>query len=643
MPTLAVARDFLYRLLGKTYSEKQFEDLCFEFGVELDDVTSEKEMFAREHGAAGATAAAGVPLAAAAVAHAKQLSEEVIYKIDTPANRYDLLSAEGMSLALKVFLGVMPAPKYRVLNRTNPAFKMIVDKSVKDVRDFVVCAVLRNVTFTPESYNSFIDFQDKLHSGLARKRTLASVGTHDLDKLDGCTEFRYAATPKEQIRFVPLNQTKTMHCADDGLAQFYKDDRHISKFVPYIASLPNYPIIYDVKGNVLSLPPIINSDFSKISQSTRNIFIECTAPDHHKASVLVNQIVCAFSSYCDDPFTVEAVKVEYEGGKTVVTPQMDTREMTVDVPTVNRRVGINLTTSKDCAALLNKMFLYADALDDRTVRVGIPPCRSDILHQCDLIEDVAIAYGYDNIVMTETPTRSNGYQTPVNKLSQLLRLEIVGAGYVEALTFSLCSRDEAFKHLGRKDNEIGVHVANPQTMEFQLCRPSLMPGLLKTFQASKSNALPLKLFEVSDIVMLDNDANFPPVLHEGAVPYSKTGARNERHLAALHCTAESSGFEDIHGLVEFAMMKIGIPQIPTPSAVVGQESVPVPDSAEDVYYLREGSDPAFFPGRAMDIILRRKGQDVVIGNLGVVHPHSLKAFDLPFPCAYCEINIQPFV
>jgi phenylalanyl-tRNA synthetase beta chain len=625
MPTLAVARDFLFRLIGKTYSEKQFEDLCFEFGVELDDVTSEKEMYNREQ--VGATGGA-----------AKELSEEVIYKIDTPANRYDLLSAEGMSLALKVFLGTMPAPKYRVINQSSPAFKMVVDKSVKNVRDFVVCAVLKNITFTPESYNSFIDFQEKLHSGLARKRTLASVGTHDLDKLNGATVFRYSTTPKESISFTPLNQTKVMNCAEDGLAQYYKEDRHISKFIPLISSLPRYPTIHDVNGNLLSLPPIINSDFSKISQSTRNIFIECTAPDHHKASVLVNQIVCAFSTYCADPFTVEAVEVQYEAdGKTVVTPDMSVREMTVDLATVNRRVGIELPTSKDCAALLNKMFLYADALDEKTVRVGIPPCRSDILHQCDLIEDVAIAHGYDNIVMTETPTRSNGYQTPVNKLSQLLRLEIVGAGYVEALTFSLCSRDEAFKSLGRTDNNVAVHVANPQTFEFQICRPSLMPGLLKTFQASKSNPLPLRLFEVSDIVMLDNDVNFPPaIIVDDGVVYNKTGARNERHFAALNCTAESSGFEDIHGLVEYTMMKIGIPQI--------SASTPISSHAEeDAYYVREGRDPAFFPGRAMDIVLRRNGKDTLIGNLGVVHPIALKAFDLPFPCSFCEINIQPFV
>jgi len=507
---------------------------------------------------------------------------------------------------------------------------------VKQLREYVVCAVLKNVTFTPQSYNSFIDFQEKLHSGLARRRTLASVGTHDLDKLGGCTAFRYTSKTRDEIQFVPLNQSRVLDCSGNGLEQFYKDDRHISKYVPLVSQLPRYPVVLDDKGAIMSLPPIINSDFSKISLETKNIFIETTAPDHHKASVLVNQIVCAFSSYCAEPFTVEAVRVEY-ADREEITPKLEEREMTLDVPTVNRRVGIDLKGSADCAALLNKMFLYADALDEKTVRVGIPACRSDVLHPCDLVEDVAIAFGYENMTLTETPTRSNGSQTAVNKLGHLLRLEVSNAGYTEVLTFSLCSRDEAFRNLGREDRDVAVHIANPQTVEFQVCRPSLLPGLLKTLQASKSNPLPLKLFEVSDVVLLDNGANFPAVAEEGhPAAYNKCGGRNRRHFGALHCTAEGSGFEDVHGLVEYVMMKIGVPQHPDGGTAVEEDG-------GEYFYLREGGDGAFFPGRAMDVVLKRKGGEATIGHLGALHPNTLKAFEIPFSCSYCEINVQPFV
>lgn len=75
-----------------------------------------------------------------------------------------------------------------------------------NVRPFVVGAILRGITLTKESYDSFIDLQDKLHQNLGRKRSLVSIGTHDLDTIKG--PFVYNAEPPKDIRFKPLNQDK---------------------------------------------------------------------------------------------------------------------------------------------------------------------------------------------------------------------------------------------------------------------------------------------------------------------------------------------------------------------------------------------------------------------------------------------------
>ncbi|EAN79208.1 phenylalanyl-tRNA synthetase (beta subunit), putative [Trypanosoma equiperdum] len=621
MPTLAVVRDYLFDFIGKSYTEDQFEDICFQFGVELDDVTSEREMFRREQGEAVA-------------AKGEELSDAVIYKIDTPANRYDLLCAEGMGTAMKVFLGMTPAPRFQLLNRANPLYKVTVEKSVRNVRDYIVCAVLRNVRLDKRSYRSFIDFQDKLHLGLARRRALASVGTHDLDKINQ-NEFLYAARPKESIRFVPLNQQeRVLDCRGNGLAEFYKDDRHISKFIPLISEFSHYPVVLDGKGeNILSLPPIINSDYSCISANTRNIFIECTAPDHHKASVLVNQLVCAFSTYCEKPFTVEAVRVVYDeptpdGTKEEVTPNLDPRLVSVEQSKVEKLIGIKLNSANHMGELLERMLHHVAKVEDSTVTVEVPPTRPDVLGPTDLMEDVAVAYGYDNITHKECLTFGDVAQQPLSKLSHLIRIEMANAGYMELLTFSLCSREEGFTRLNRVDDDVAVHIANPKTMEFQICRPSLMPGILKTLNANKSHPLPLRFFECADIVLLDNEKNFPPVITP-KLEYPNCGARNQRHLAALHCCSESSSFEDIHGLVEFVMAKLGVVR------KVGEEVVD-----GDSYTLERSSDGAFFPGRCMDVFLHRSGQKVCIGGFGVVHPNTLKAYDIPFPCSYMELNVQ---
>ena len=216
MPTLAVSKKFLFGLLQRDYTREEFDNLCFEFGVELDEVTSEREIFRREH----ASALKDPAQRAAVEALLAKKSDDELYKIDTPANRYDLLSAEGMAIALRVFTGAMPSPVLRVLP---PTLTLTVRKSTRRVRDFVICAVLRDISFTNESYNSFIDFQEKLHGGLARKRTLCSVGTHDLDKVKG--PFTYECLPKDKIVFSPLNQNgKVLNCADNGLETFYPKD-----------------------------------------------------------------------------------------------------------------------------------------------------------------------------------------------------------------------------------------------------------------------------------------------------------------------------------------------------------------------------------------------------------------------------------
>lgn len=669
MPTLAVAKDYLFQLLEHQFTKQQFEDLCFEFGIELDDVTSEREMYRREHEAQATTKKAKDELSKKLAT----LSGVEMYKIDTPANRYDLLCAEGMAIALKVFRGWMPAPQFKMLP---PQLTMTVKKSTRNIRDFVVCAVLRNLTFNEQSYRSFIDFQDKLHSGLARKRVLASVGTHDLDKFKG-PNLTYACLPKNEISFTPLNQTQTLNCAGDGLAKFYAADRHISKFIPYIAEFPTYPVILDQDGTILSLPPIINSDKSKIDVNTRNMFIECTAPDLHKATVLVEQLVCAFSMYCERPFEVERVKVVYEdptalretlklkdAGRRLghwtntedeikldlqasedITPDMYHKKVQVCAEDASRRIGINVDAKK-AAELLSRMQLHAVALDPEgktsdkksLVSVQIPPCRSDVLHPCDVIEDVAIAYGYDNIVYQETPTRSNGFQQPLNKLTHLLRAEAAAAGYTEMLTFSLCSRDEAFASLGRKDTDVAVHIANPQTIEFQICRPSLLPGTLKVFQANKSQPLPQKFFECSDIVRLE--------------PTDRTGCQNERHFGALMAhpvSSDSTGYEDIQGLAEQMLGKLGLHKKQhfekfeelVAAGIKGAYSIAVDEG--------ENADNAFFPGRRVKLLLhdlskpeeaaKNNFAGVRFGGYGVLHPLVLKNVEMQVPASYVEFDI----
>jgi phenylalanyl-tRNA synthetase beta chain len=591
MPTIAVPRDALFEALGKVYTDEEFDELCFEFGIELDEVTSEKEMLIREIGEEKVEE------------KGHDASEQIIYKIDIPANRYDLLCMEGLVRGLLVFLRKMAVPIYKAIMPSRPQ-RLIVKPETADVRPFVVAAILRNISFTQASYNSFIDLQDKLHQNIGRKRSLVSIGTHDLDSLKG--PFTYEALPPEEIKFVPLNQTKEFTAVE--LMDFYSRDSHLRHYLHIIQDKPVYPVIYDKNRVVLSMPPIINGNHSKIGLSTRNIFIECTATDLKKAKIVLDTLVTTFSEYCEIPYTAEYVEVVRPNGTVEKYPELRYRNEVVTVDDINRVVGIN-EGAESVATLLTKMCLRSEVIEGgRSVKIEIPPTRADVLHGCDIMEDVAIAYGFNNVKMTLPKTACVAKQLPVNKLSDQLREGVAQAGFTEALTFALCSRDDISTRLCKDLSTIpAVHISNPKTLEFQVARTTLLPGILKTISANKNMPLPMKIFEISDVVLKDSEKD--------------TGSRNHRRLCAVHYS-RTPGFEIIHGLLDRVMQLLEVALSP-----------------DDGYQIKQSDDSTYFPGRCAEVHVRGS----LIGRLGVLHPDVITSFDLNLPAAAMEIDIEPFL
>ncbi|KAL1374345.1 hypothetical protein pipiens_018131 [Culex pipiens pipiens] len=591
MPTVGVKRDLLFKALGKTYTDDEFQKLCFEFGLELDEVTTEKQMITKEQGEVDA---------------AKDASEDVIYRIDIPANRYDLLCLEGLVQGLQVFLGKMKFPEFKkVAPVKGDLQKLVITEATKQIRPFAVAAVLRDVTFTKDSYASFIDLQDKLHQNICRKRALVAIGTHDLDTLKG--PFTYDAKAPKDIKFVPLNQDKAMTAEE--LMEFYSTHAQLKAYLPIIRDSPVYPVIYDANGVVLSLPPIINGDHSKIKLETRNVFIECTATDLTKAKIVLDTIVCMFSAHCAKPFTVEPCDVVNPGSTTPVQyPELAFRKETISAAKANAYIGID-ESADALAKMLNRLLpTTQNASNPDQLEVLIPPTRHDMLHVCDIYEDVAIAYGYNRIPKTLPATMHIARQYPLNKLTEQLREQIAQAGFTEGLTFTLCSRDDIAVKLNQDIEKIpAVHIANPKTLEFQVVRTTLIPGLLKTLAANRKMPLPLKLFEVSDVVLADSKA--------------EVGAKNERRVCAVNCN-KTAGFEVVHGLLDRVMQLLEVPW-----------------DKEQGYFLRAVDDPSYFPGRCAAIVY--KGTD--IGRIGVLHPTVLAAFELTTPCSVVEFNMEYFV
>lgn len=639
MPTVSLIREHLFESIGKKFTDEEFDELCFEFGIEVDDVVTETVEFTGD----GTKA------------------EHVIYKIDIPANRYDLLCLEGIARAMRIFLDMESPPVYkRITPQSREVLK--VDRSASPLRPYCVCAILRNVTFDASRYKSFIDLQDKLHQNICRRRTYVAIGTHDLDTIQG--PFHYKNLPPSEINFVPLTENNNKSYNAKDLLDHYRTDpsaKHLKPYTDIIYDSEVYPVITDSNGVVLSLPPIINGKHSRIQLHTKNVFIEATATDLTKANIVLDTIVTMFSEYCASPFTVEEVEVVYDicppsqqyaepnkvsdaarntlggdSGATVsqITPLLSSRHCDAPVSEVNGICGLNLEPEEMCR-LCNKMQLgpaqYIPEVN--AIRAHVPPTRSDVLHAVDVIEDIAIAYGYNNLETAVAQTNTVGGPLPINQFTDLLRAEIARAGYMEMLTHGLCSTAENFTNLRRPVGP-AVSLANPANIEYEVVRTTLLPGALKTLAHNKSISHKdgVKLFEISDVVVpADNEV----------------GAKNIRKLVGLHA-AHSSAFEVVHGLVDRVMrcaqiVPLEVYAMTSMSDVefAGIKKISRPDA---LYYMKPSEDPVYFPGMGVDVVLQSHSgdatQDVIIGSAGVVHPEVLANFEVTYPCSVMEINLE---
>ncbi|KAI7578583.1 hypothetical protein D0864_16782 [Hortaea werneckii] len=373
------------------------------------------------------------------------------------------------------------------------------------------------------------------------------------------------------------------------------------------------------------MPPIINSDHSKIKLSTRNVFIDITATDKTKLEIVNHILVAMFSQYCEEPFTIEPVKIVSEhNGESREAPDLTPRSTQASASFINSVCGLDLSR-ENISDLLKKMCYHSrpSPTDSDHLDVDIPITRADILHQADIMEDAAIAYGFNNLPRYFPATHAAvAAALPVNKLADILRFEAAMAGWAEVMPLILCSHDENYGWLNHADDNRAVRLQNPKTLEYQIVRTSLIPGLLKTVRENRRHAVPMKVFEVSDVCYKDLSV--------------ERRSRNERHFAACWY-GKSAGFEQVHGLLDRVMTMLKAAFITREEGVEGK--------GVQGYWIEEVDDPTYLPGHAAAIYLKLGGDRDAkkIGQFGILHPTVLKNFELPFPASVLEMDVEVFL
>jgi len=509
-------------------------------------------------------------------------------RIEYNPNRPDFSSQEGVARALKGIMELeVGLPKYTV---AKGQVSLVIEESVKTVRPYIVGAVCRNIKLSGPEIEELMGAQEDIHWAVGRNRRKASIGLHDFDKVT--PPFTYKAVEPRSIRFTPLggdtplNLDEILNMHPKGIA--YK---HL------VEEFPKYPIIVDSDARVLSFPPIINGTVTQVTDETKNLFIDVTGTQLNSVD---NALTLIVTQLADMGSRIESVTL-IEGEERTITPTLKPANLSLSRDYVNRTLGLSLSLDEIDKCLKRSRF-DAKATREDKLSVTIPPYRVDVLHEIDLVEEVAIGYGYYNIRPKLPSCVTVGKTHVLRKLESLARRLMIGLGYQEVMNFTLTNEAEQYDFMRTKGSPL-VKLLNPVSSEYSILRESLLPALMSTLKTNKHEKLPQRIFEVGEVIRSDSE--------------SDTGVTQE-----LRCAAAT-----IHSTASFAEIKS------TVIALIG-------GLAEDInrvsFTPRE--NPSFIAGRAASCLLSDK--DIAV--LGELHPEVVTNFELEYPVAAFEVNIESF-
>ncbi|WP_292520073.1 phenylalanine--tRNA ligase subunit beta [Methanoculleus sp.] len=486
-------------------------------------------------------------------------------------DRPDLYSPEGVARAMRGFLGIEEGLPVYTVRPSGITFS--VDPGLADIRPCLGSAVIRNVNLDEESIESLMSLQESLHWAVGRGRGKVAIGVHDLDTVT--PPFRYIASPRDRS-FVPLDFEREM-TMEEILTEHPKgrDYAHL------VENFDKFPLIVDAEDRVLSFPPIINGELTRVTTGTKNILLDCTGTDRKAVMTAVN-IIC--TALAEAGATIEAVTVDGEE-----MPALAPVERVVSVEECASLLGLSLT-GEEMARHLRRMRFGAEPDGDSRVRVLVPCYRSDILHDWDIFEDVAIAYGFENFDAALPATSTVAWEHPITTIARGVRSVMTGLGYLEMMPFTLSNDRVLYANMQREPTPGTLRLLHPISEEQTVVRTDLLPLLMEMLLANKHRELPQRLFAVGDVV-------------ENCVTSQMAAA------VSIHPAAD---FSEAYAAADVLCRELSL-----------------------TYEVAESTDPAFLDGRRGDIIVDGRK----VGVFGEIHPAVLTAFDLEHPVAALALDL----
>ena len=506
-------------------------------------------------------------------------------KVEFFPNRPDNLSIEGVARSFKGFLGLETGlPKYDI---EESGEKVYVSKEVEEIRPHIRFAKIDNVDFSGDKIKYIMDFQENLHWVIGRDRKKVAIGIHNADVVEA--PFNYIATEKTENAFVPLEMGEKL-----TPEEILENNQKGEKYAHLIDKFDKYPLILDKDNKVLSMPPIINGELTKLSEDTKNIIVDVTGTDEKAVNQALN-IIC--SSFAEVGGKIKSMEIVYEDG-TFISPDLTPKERNVHVDVANELIGGTDLDAEDVKRLLEGARFDAEILNENELKVIIPAYRTDILHEVDIVENIAIQYRINNVEAKLPNLATIANEHSWFKSEQTIRELMVGFGFQEVMSLMLTSEKNHFEKMNQEEID-HVQVARPISISGTMIRTSLLNSLMEFLEDNKHEDLPQKIFEIGDVVYMD-DENF-----------NKT--RTVKKLAGLICHS-SANFTEIKSTTSSIVSNLGY-------------------SME----LSDSENTSFIAGRVADFTGDSKNGQIK-GFFGEIAPEVIRNFELEYPVTAFEIE-----
>lgn len=503
-------------------------------------------------------------------------------KIDTMPNRPDLLDFIGIVRALDHFTGKKPPRENFYKIDKEPALTIDVDKSVKKIRPYIAGIVAENVDFSGNLLKYAINFTNKFTETYGRKRRKIALGIHNLDRIKG--NITYAAA--EEGKMIPLDAKNDMSFSD----VLEKNEKGREYGGIYSSQKkPKLPFIKDSE-KVIAVIPIVQCEQTRAKEDTKNVFIDITGTSEVAVENTANLIACALIY---SGATVYPVTVNY-GKNATVTPMFEQRQMKMSLRRAEFTLGIALGRH-NVVSLANKMGHTAAKYGNNIV-FFVSPYRLDVISERDLIEDIAIAFGYDNIQPLPVTGVADGLAQDTAEQENRIATNMVGIGYTEAMNSILTNETLNFENMqhGYKDGEY-VQIADAKTEQITMVRTNIVPCLMQNLSISTNEKMPQRLFEIGRVFSLDGNT-----------------IKESSKLAFVSEHAKAN-FAEIRSAAEAALKSSGI----------------------EGYKIEAFSDPSYIEGRCAKVTAGGS----MIGVFGEIHPRILHAFSIEEPVVAAELTI----